>query len=159
MALKIATASFARSAGTTQYTAGDVVGPTTTPALMNLSACLPNKYIVGASMTKDAASVTTATMRLWLYTGLAGPTPIADNSPWTTLYANDSTCIGFIDLGTPVTTGAGSDSAVYQNFTAVVPTVDASSAGNLWGVLEATGAYTPEAGELFTVTLYSDDVR
>ena len=159
MALKVATASFARSAGTTQYTAGDVVGPTTTPALMNLSACLPNKYIVGATMTKDAVSTTTATMRLWLYTGTTGPTPIADNSPWTTLYANDSTCIGYIDLGTPVLDGTGSDSAFYQNFTAVVPTVDASSAGNLWGVLVALGAYTPEAGELFAVTLFSDDSR
>jgi hypothetical protein len=159
MALKIATATFARSAGTTQYTAGDVVGPTTTPALMNLGACLPNAYIVGAAMTKDAASVTTATMRLWLYVGVSGPTPIADNSPWTTLYANDSTCIGFIDLGTPVSTGAGSDAAVYQNFSVSLPTFDASSAGNLWGVLEATGAYTPESGESFTVTLYSDDKR
>ena len=156
MALKLATASFTRPSNTDAYAAGDVIGPVTTPATLNFSAAVPNSFIIGAKCTKDAATVSNSDFRLWLYVGAASPTPIADNSPWTTLYANDAICVGYIDLGTAVTDGSGSDSAFSQNFGVQIPTVGSSTAGNLYGVLVAKAAYVPESGEKFTVTLFTN---
>lgn len=153
--LKPAVASFTRPSNTDAYAAGDVIGPVTTPAAMNFSAAVPNSFIIGAKCTKDSVTVANSDFRLWLYVGAASPTAIADNAPWTTLYANDSVCVGYIDLGTAVTDGSGSDSAFSQNFGVEIPTVGTSTAGNLWGVLVAKAAYVPESGEKFTVTVYT----
>lgn len=153
MAINSAVASFTRPSNTDAYTAGDVIGPVTTPALLNFGSVAGAAFAIGAKVLKDSVVVANSTFRLHLYRGTASPTAIADNSPWTNLYANAAKYIGYIDTGTAVTSGSGSDSALAQNMGVMIPLVASSSEGGLWGMLEALAAYVPESAEQFTVTL------
>jgi hypothetical protein len=98
-------------------------------------------------------STNTATFRLYLYH--TAPTPIADNSPWTLLYANRANRLGYIDFAACATAGTGSDSASSLWGPTDGSFVGATASGNakVYGVLVATGGFTPASGQKFFVEL------
>lgn len=150
-------ASFTRPADTTAYTAQDVVGPATTPALLEFNGINPQPgpalFEVKTARIVTNLSTCTATFRLYLYH--TSVTPIADNSPWTLLDANKAKRLGWIDFAACSTAGTGSDSAsslwgpTDGSFTGIT----ASDNGKVYGVLVATSGFTPASGQTFTVEL------
>lgn len=147
-------ASFTRSTGTTQYTAQDVVGPVTTPAVLTFAGAARiaggSGYVTKVMIGKSTTGLTNASFRLWIYR--VAPTAIADNSPWTLLRADWAKRIGYVDI-TLSTGGSGSDSAIGQDSSVRMPFQCASDSTSLYGVLLAAAAYTPVDSELFDVEI------
>lgn len=149
-------AEFTRPADTTAYAPNDVVGPTVADVLTFVDAARVDGgrgYITNATIVKDETTVTNSLFRLWVYS--VAPTPIADNSPYTLLYADRDSYLGYVDFACS-TEGTGSDSAQ-----ALVTNVNlafrcAPGSRNLYGVLEAKQAYLPASGENFWIGLTVD---
>src|SRR5687768_15164855 len=84
------TAVFTRPSDTTQYTAGDVVGPVTTPAAMSFpKAARANGgsgRIIELLLAFDLETITTATFRLHFFNAVL--TPQADNAAFTGISTN-----------------------------------------------------------------------
>jgi hypothetical protein len=153
---RLTSAEFARPANATQYTAGDVVGPVTTPAVQTFA--LASKYssggleIVEARLSKSTNVTTLATFRVNIYN--AAPTAIADNLAWSYLYADREKFIGYIDLDIMVSDGA-SAGAVGQMAATRLPLVASTASGtaSLYAVITAVGGYTPGSAETFALSL------
>lgn len=148
----VVSASFARSADTTAYIVGDVVGPASAAVLTFASAARSaggKGYVSSVRLSKGAVT-TNAAFRLWLYS--VAPTAIADNAPFTLLAANADNRIGFVDLAC-ASGGSGSDAADALTLNVNLPFVCASGSAALFGVLEAKQAYTPANAEVFSVYL------
>jgi hypothetical protein len=148
---RLTAAEFTRPSDTTQYTAGDVVGPVTTPATMSFANAAFSTggggIIRAIRIHKSTATVTLSTFRLWFYN--ADVTPIADNSAWTTLYADRGKLIGYVDPVIMVSGGSGA--ATYlANADIRYNTVAGKT---IYAVLSAVGAYTPASAETFSVSL------
>ncbi len=150
---KITAAEFTRPSDTTQYTAGDVVGPVTTPAVQTLANV--GKYGKGSGvikriqLSKSTTTVTLATFRVWFYT--IAPTAIADNSAWTTLYANRESLIGYRDLDIMVSGGSGA--AGQMSATALDLPYVCEAGAAIYAVISAVGAYTPASAETFSLSV------
>jgi hypothetical protein len=103
------TTSFTRPSDTTQYTAGDVVGPVTTPAVQTFAGAARynggSGKIVELLLAFDLETITTATFRLHFFN--ATLTPQADNAAFTGLSTNPSTYLGYIDPPILVTQAGG----------------------------------------------------
>mgnify|MGYP001600192243 CR=1 FL=1 len=137
--------SFARPADTTAYVANDAVAQTTA-ATLSFDFNRNEGYITKARlMTDQAANV--AQFRLHLFT--TAPTAIADNSPYTQLWANRAAKIGMIDIGPLATEGTGSDAALGLNTDIRLP----FSGDVLYGLLETKTAFTPASAQNFYIEL------
>ena len=79
-------------------------------------------------------------------------TPINDNSPFTMLYANRTTRIGYIDF-THAAGGTGSDSTSALSTFINLPFVCNAAHSSLWGILTVTSAYTPTSAEQHYIQL------
>lgn len=141
--------SFAKSSGTTAYTAGDVVGPATTPAVQNLANVVAAVGGAGAiklvKITTNNATVTNGNFRVYFYT--VAPTAIADNSPFTLLWADRAKLVGKVDI-TLLSEGSGSDAAC-GHASVDIPFVCDAADTDLYAVIVAEGAYTPASGQSF----------
>jgi hypothetical protein len=169
--LRALTASeFARPADTTAYAAGDVVGPTTTPANLswNLASYTTGGYgkIVLALLMKNSVTVANSNFALHIFN--TNITPIADNSAFTLLYANRASYQFSLLFGTVATlisglgVGTGTDATAQfatefydsSSTTPVQPYYKcAEGSQTLYGVMTARGAYAPASGEQFSVRL------
>jgi hypothetical protein len=78
---------------------------------------------------------------------------INDNTALTVLYANATKRVGAIDF---TLASDGSDGAEAQDFSIRIPYKCDGGDANLYGVLQAKGAYTPGNAEQFTVELTVD---
>jgi hypothetical protein len=148
---------FARPSDTTAYTAKDVVGNTGVAAVITFADAArvnggAGNIVKGRLFTNSATAMLGAVLRLHLYK--ESPTAIADNAPFTLLYANRSKRIGYIDFPALATEGTGSDASsalwvdIPLNFTT------AASDTNLYGVLEVvTVGAAPASAQNFTVAL------
>ena len=147
---------FTRPADTTAYAASDVVGPVTTPAVIDFGAMFSavgkSGYIVRAKVFTDQVACV-AQFRLYLYK--VAPTPIADNSPFTLLYANASKQIGFIDFPAAFTEGAGSTAAESMFIGQLAAVADAADS-HIYGVLVTKTAFTPASGQKIACALTVD---
>jgi hypothetical protein len=145
----IAASEFTRPADTTAYTAGDVVG-TSPAAVITLSNCARvaggSGIITSVRLAADSATTANGIFRVYFFS--TAPTAIADNSPFTLLWANRAIRVGAVDL-TLRTEGSGSDSAEAFNSSVVVPFTCASSSKDLTAVLVAEAAYAPKNAGLF----------
>lgn len=154
---RCAAATFTRPSDTTQYTAGDVIGPVTTPAVQTIAKA--SRYsqsggkILNVSVSKSTSTVTLFTVRVHFYND--DPTPIADNSAWTLLHSDVSKYIGYRDLDIAISPGSGNGAVAQMAATHMpLPFVTAtSSSGNLYAVIAAVGAYTPASAETFALTV------
>lgn len=165
MPIEISTASFTRPSDTTPYDAKDVVSNSTSaPAVMTFSEMAPlqggkSGYITKARLFTNQ-STNTASFRLHLFH--TAPTPINDNSPYTLLWANRTSRIGYIDFPACSTEGTGSDASNAQkgggvsNANLAMPFTCASDSRAIYGVLETLTAFTPASGQLFFVELTAD---
>lgn len=155
------TAGFTRPSDTTQYAAGDVVGPVTTPAVQSF----PNaaRYnggsgkIVEILLGFDLETITTATFRLhWFHTTL---TPQADNAAFTGIVANAANYLGYIDPPILVTQAGGTWGQIRHaagvSTTSAMPFQFqcAPSGSGLFLVITALGAYTPKSAGLVRVSI------
>lgn len=155
-----AQATFTRATNTTTYTANDVVGPVTTPAMQTLAGCAAfnggSGKIVDVILAVDEPTVTAGTFRVLFYNAIH--TPAADNAAFDSFYANADEYQGSCDLPTLVLNGEG---AVSRNSgrvqtaetTLPIPFVCASGDTGLYAVIVATGAYVPKSGGLVRLSV------
>lgn len=157
--------SFARPANTTQYTAADLVAHDVDAADVNSAPSLvfdmaPLRQnggkIVGGILEKSSNTVTVATFRLHIYdriktvtNGDNGALVISDNLGYI--------CSLAFDMATAANNVALSGTAIQRIATALAqPGVFTARRRQLYGYLEATGAYAPASGEVFTATLFCE---
>jgi hypothetical protein len=152
--MTVVAGEFGRPTGAGAYTANDVVG-NGAPIVFQNVACEEGGtgYITNVRLVKNSTTTSNATFRLWLYS--VSPTPIADHSAFTLLYANKAIRLGYVDLVCS-TEGAGSDSASALATNINLKFSCAAFDRNLYGVLEAKMAYTPTAYETFWIELTAD---
>lgn len=155
------TATFVRPTGTTQYAAGDVVGPVTTPAVQSFPAAARynggSGKIVEFLFGTDLETITTATFRFhWFHTTL---TPAADNAAFAGLATNPASYLGYFDPPILVTQAGGTFGQIR-----VAPGVSAtgglpfsyqcaSGDSGLYLVITALGTYTPKDSGIFRVSI------
>ena len=148
-------ASFTRPNDTTAYTAGDTLGgPSAILTFAGLGAgSAPGRNLLIASATLridvNAVPAGMGAFRLHLYTAV--PDAIADNAAWDLASAGDRAKYqGFIDFASPTDLG----STLWSQADGVNHQVQlADGATALYGVLQTTGAFTPTALAVYTITL------
>jgi hypothetical protein len=149
--------SFARTADTNAYTAGDVIGINASgspgSAIHTFSSVGPSAsaiIITGADLTIGLTSVPAGmtSFRLHLYT--SSPTAILDNAAFDLVSADIVKHIGYIDLATPVDYGSILFSAATNVNQQVIL---ASASTSLYGELVTVGGYTPASGTTYQMRI------
>lgn len=151
----IVSATFARPADTTAYTALDTLSTSTSaPAVLTFNnaarVSAGSGYAVKACLETDQTA-NTARYRLHLFN--AAPTAINDNSPFTLLWASRTGYVGYLDFDAMTTEGTGSTAAASLNASARLGFVCASGDRNLYGILETKDSFTPASAQNFFVEL------
>lgn len=157
------TTAFVRPSDTTQYAAGDVVGPTGGGGAMQTFANAARfngggGKIVEILLLTDLETITTATFRLHFFQ--ATHTTAADNAALTTIPANFSTYLGYVDPPILLTQANNTVGAIRHTPEAVTATsampfryVCADGSQSLYMVITAIGTYTPKSAGLIRVSL------
>lgn len=155
-------ASFSRPNNTTAYGAADLIANSATAASVSPMEFIVTHSVAGgarirrARMYKSQDSLTNATFRLHLFrtsptVGGGDNAAIAVTTAvttWLGTFAFDMTSGNSPDV---FSTGGNVDAAVPLNGTDI--NVRLTSGTSVYGLLEATAAYTPAANETFTVEL------
>lgn len=157
--LAMISTAFTRPADTTAYTAGDVVGDSTSALTMQALANAArvsggSGYVTGVKITTDKKSITPR-LRLHLF-NTNGATLSNDNAAMQTRYADASKRVGYVDLPA-MTTGTDSTNSTEsftQDLTLRLPYTCAAT--SLYYVLEALDAFTPASGQAITVSVFCD---
>jgi hypothetical protein len=166
MSIRTITSEFTRPSDTNAYTAGDsVTDSTSAPTVRTFASAfrslVPKGRVLSALLIKSDKSVSNATFRLHLFN--ATVTPTNDNSALSILYTDRAKYIGHIAFTCKQTQGSGdaafavgcvADSTNNQRID--LPFVGANN--TLYGVLEATGAYTPVSAEKFSIQLTVEEL-
>lgn len=157
-----ATATLTRPANTTQYAAGQQVsatanGSTGSPLSFTLAGVNAGGGIVtDAHLIKSSTSLTNATFRLHLFDSAAPTlTSLGDRNSYAAPFIADyAAYVGYFDFNTGV---AGPDGAWFEGAPSqsLLSFLCAAASKTVYGVLEATGAYTPTSGEVFDARLSS----
>lgn len=149
-----ATNTGARTADTTAYAAGDVIGPATgsTAALLfsDLGAPFGHSIITDAELRIDVTAVPSGmtSFRLHLY-NVTPPSALGDNVAWDLPAGDRASYLGYIDLGTPVDLG----STLYVQTGNINKVVELGSSGSLYGYLVTIGGYTPASATVKSIRL------
>lgn len=147
-------ATITRPANTTAYTAGDAIGQADAVVAANAGTAVlvfqnvpPKAVVEGATIRIDVSAIPSGmtTLRLHLYS--AAPTAILDNAAWDLVAGDRAHYLGYIDL-TPVDLG----STIWAQFDSVNKRVSCSG-GDLYGILQTVGAFTPSSETVKVVTL------
>lgn len=149
--------SFARTADTNAYTAGDVIGINASGSpgsaiheFTSAGQAGGNIVITGVDLTIGLTAVTSgmSAFRLHLYN--ASPTAILDNAAFDLVSGDITKHVGYIDFATPVDYG----SILYTSSLNVNLQVKlATSVSSLYGELVTVGAYTPASGTLYQIRI------
>lgn len=155
------TAVFTRPADTTQYAAGDVVGPITTPAVQSFPLAARanggSGKIMELLMAFDLETITTATFRLHFFN--ATLTPAADNAAFAGVSTNPSTYLGYLDPPILVTQAGGTLGQIRHTVNSTTTSglpfhyQCATADSGLYMVITALGAYTPKSSGIVRVSL------
>lgn len=155
-----ASASFTRPNDTTAYASADLVANSTTagsvtPLTLRAPAGMQMVKIWRAGITRSSTSITNAAFRVHFY----ADSPTVANGDNGALSSTISNYQGFIDVVTP--TLAFSDDSkfhgIYVNNALAAPLVmPVDKDGKIYVLLEARGAYTPAAQEVFTVDVIGE---
>lgn len=142
-------ATFTRPADTTAYTANDLVANSVTAgSVVPMTFSLPRNAgvkLYRASVSVNSAVPTNLKFNLHLYGSLPTCTN-GDNGAWLTTSSN---WLGSVAIDG--TTQTFSDNSVGWSTLTTYPLLLVSK--TVYGLLQATAAYTPTSGEIFTVTL------
>ena len=153
---RVAAPTFTRPANTTQYTAGDLVANDATagnvvPLAFDVGQLIQGK-ITGGTLRKSTNATTAATFRLHLFTvtkavtnGDNGALAIADYSGYIGSLSFDMSSGAVGIAGGPLDKPATAPGTPLSYMRA--------NGGTLYGLLEATGTYTPASAETFTAIL------
>lgn len=146
----------------TQYAAGDVVRDTATitrkflPITVGRETNGSSGYIISASLVTDTANTATGTFSLLLFRdtlGMGANLP-ADNAAYTfNIAAHDKHFVGLINF--TLSAYGLLHSRAFASDLRVPFDLRSTSTKQLWGVLIATGAYTPANGGKFIIRLTS----
>lgn len=145
-------ATFVRPNDTTPYTAKDAVANSTSaPTVItfaNAGAAIQKAGLLrGAKLTCDVATITNGSFRLHLYS--KAPSVISnDNSAMSMPFADAPQYLGFVDFTLKNEGGTLAYDAVGGLALPVF-----SDGDDIYGLLEATAAYTPGAQENFRIEL------
>lgn len=139
-----ATTNFTRPANATAYTAGDVVG-TSSSAIHQLSSVGPSGGMVLVQSVElllaiGAVPSGMGSFRLHFYS--ASPTAIADNAAFNLVAGDRSSYLGYVDIGTPSDFG---DTCWAQADYSGRELKLASGQTSLWCQLQTIGGFTPGA--------------
>ncbi|HSE58228.1 MAG TPA: hypothetical protein VLA99_05960 [Nitrospiraceae bacterium] len=150
----VSSVSFTRPADTTAYASGDQVANSTTAGSvvpLNFPGCSNG---VGRSLQirrvrigKSGTSVTNAAFRLHLFNVL--PTVGAGDNAAISFTTGMAKYLGQVD----VTVGQAFGDGAAGQATTDISCYPVAGASNLYGLLEARGAYTPASAEVFTIAL------
>lgn len=133
--------SVTKASGTTQYTAGDVVGGLFTFPIGGASGLIRSVLLIDS-----AAESTKPDVDLFLFT--AAPTVAADNDAFAPTDAQMLNCVGVVALAGSGFKVAGANGAILASGLSIGYT-----GRTLYGVLVARNAYSPITLEVFTVRL------
>lgn len=157
---RVAAPQMTRPANTTAYTAGDLVANNTTagsvvPLAFPLGTGKAPCKITGGQLRKSASTATAATFRLHLFE----ETKTVTNGDNGAIVVNSmAKYIGKLDFDL---SGAGTftsiiGGAIERQATAPLSPLVVNRAdnnGQIYGLVEATGAYAPASGETFDVSI------
>lgn len=142
--------TFTRPANTTAYTAGDVIGSTSSAIHELTSVASSSSYVFVQSIQLliNSTSVPSgmAGFRVHLYS--SSPTAIADNAAYTFTSSDATAWQDSYDLGTPAVRGSMLRAQAYYQG-GIMKLQSASS--SMYAVLETLGAYTPASGTAHTL--------
>lgn len=157
-----ASATFTRPADTTAYAAGDLVANSTTAGSVVAMSFTSMVRTAGdcvrlerARLTKTGTSLTNAQFRLHLFEDVPVPS-VGDNAAFQTSNALSTTkVLNYIGSFSFTLDRSGSDGASGRAVpdTTFPITTSPVSGTTLYGLLEATAAYTPANAEVFVLTL------
>jgi hypothetical protein len=151
-------ASFTRPADTTAYANGDLVANSTTAgSVVPLSFTIPTNTrmfkLLKVTLKKSGTAVTNATFVLHLFRD--SPT-VANGDNGAISVANSANYAGKIAIDasstSPTVTGGSTGFSLSSSTNPVAADID----GILYGLLEATAAYTPASAEVFTVSIIGE---
>lgn len=152
-------AEFTRPNNVTPYTIGDHIGDGaaggnlgfTNLARTDTAGNIVNGVVRLRRLRLAKSSIVTldTAMRLWLFNAV--PAVVADNLPFTLLYAARANLVAMIDIPTMLTEGAGSGCFAFVDLDKVVNVNNSN--GGLYGILTARGPYVPTAFETFSADL------
>lgn len=127
------------TSGTTAYAIGDVVGGALDLGVLGPSGGIVE--IISASLQINTATLISGqgSYRLWLY-NVTPSSAIADSSPWDFATADQTQCLGYIDLGTVIDQG----NTLYVQQDNIGHRCKLSGT-HLFAYLVTNGAYTPTA--------------
>lgn len=150
MSRNLVSAKFTRPADTTAYASGDLVANSTTAgsvAAMQLVVAPGPRQIRRVRILKSGTSTTNASFRAHLY-GASMTAANGDNGAWSTNQA--ATYLGSVDV---TVDKAFTDGAAGQATTEI----NVNSAGIIYALIEARGAYTPTSAEVFILSVETAD--
>ncbi len=157
--LSSSTFSLDGSVGNGAYTSGGVIWKLLKFANL-LRVAAGGGYLVKASALTDLKTCT-ARIRLHLYH--TQPDPIADNSPFLLLYANESKRIGYVDFPAMATEDAtnstGAGALVTPNTSGgnlPMSVIAAAASRTIYGIPETLDAFTPASGQKLTFRVEPD---
>jgi hypothetical protein len=155
------TAVFTRPSDTTQYSAGDVVGPVTTPAAMSFPLAARQNggsgRIMELLLAFDLETITTATFRLHFFNAVL--TPAADNAAFTGVSTNPASYLGYVDPPILVTQAGGTLGQIRHTVNSTTTSglpfnyQCADGGSGLWVVITALGTYTPKSAGIVRLSL------
>lgn len=153
------TATVARPADTAQYAALDVVANSVgSPAVLTFANAARvaggSAYIVKGVATTDQ-STCIARFRLHLFH--TAPTAMADNAPYTDLWANFPNYVGCLDFPAMATEGAGSTGAKSINGNARLLFTCATGSTTLYGIVETLDPFAPASAQNIRFDLMMDN--
>lgn len=148
--------SFARASGTTQYTAADLIANHGTaanvvPLSWSLGRLSGNGLIRGARFYKSGTTATAAKFALHLFSSAPGTPSNGDNGAF-----GIASAANYIDeIAVDMSTGGSPGTAyLFKRVSGLAIGVDCGGRDRvLYGLLEATDAYTPVSEEVFKVIL------
>jgi len=153
----ITSQTITRPADTTAYAANDLVANSVTAGSVTpflfTGVVAQQGYrtkIRRAGANLSGTAVTNGNFRLHLFT--AAPTVAAGDNAALAVATNVDKYIGYVDIVLAVAGALGNNGwsvAAWGAFPAFLSTTSAS----LWGLLQATGAYTPASAETITLKL------
>lgn len=149
-----------RPNNTTAYTALDVVGEDPAENMEfggigpEAEGAVNGKVLithVALRMDRNSVPAGMTQFRLHLFNG--SPTAIADNAAFNLIEADRDKYQGYIEIPTPLDLGDTIYNDTEGGYYPVRKEVSVNSIGNLYGVLQTVGAYTPAASTSFNITL------
>lgn len=156
----VSSVTLARTADTTPYNAGDVIGIDNAGSAGVAALTFANigpagggpVFITTARFEIDITAVISGmtSFRLYLYS-VTPPSALLDNAVFDLPSGDRASFRGYVDLGTPVDLG----STLYVETLQINKQVVVPAGGSLFGYLVTNGAYTPASGSVFKIVLHS----